>query len=70
MATLSREQRKLLENTVVAARGAAERGAAKALTALGVGDRRPPESLSRRGKDSSQINCEPMATNSETRHQE
>lgn len=46
MATLSREQRKLLESTVVAARGVAERGAGKALTALGVGDRRPPESLS------------------------
>lgn len=46
MATLSREQRKLLETTVVAARGVAERGAAKALTAHGVGDRRPPESLS------------------------
>jgi len=43
MATLSREQRKLLESAVVAARGVAERGAAKALTALGVGDRRPPE---------------------------
>jgi hypothetical protein len=46
MATLSREQRKLLENTVVAARGVAERGAEKALTALGVADRRPPASLS------------------------
>jgi len=46
MATLSREQRKLLENTVVAARDAAERGAAKILTSLGAGNREAPEKLS------------------------
>lgn len=46
MATLSREQRKLLENTVVVARDAAERGAKKILTSLGAGTRDAPESLS------------------------
>src|ERR1700687_1428566 len=46
MATLTREQRKLLENTVVAARSAAERGAEKILTSLGAGSRDAPESLS------------------------
>jgi hypothetical protein len=50
MATLSREQRKLLENTVVAARSAAERGAEKILTSLGAGSRDAPESLSPKEK--------------------
>ena len=39
MASLSREHRKLLENTVVSARKAAVAGAAKALNALRVGDK-------------------------------
>jgi hypothetical protein len=46
MATLTREQRKLLENTVVAARDAAERGADKILTSLRAGNRDAPEKLS------------------------
>ena len=46
MATLTREQRKLLENTVVAARNAAERGADKILTSLGAGNRDAPAKLS------------------------
>src|ERR1700730_7296402 len=46
MATLTREQRKLLENTVVAARDAAERGADKILTSLHAGNRDAPEKLS------------------------
>lgn len=50
MATLSREQRKLLENTVVAARNAAERGAEKMLTSLGAGSRDAPDSLSPKEK--------------------
>jgi hypothetical protein len=44
MASISREHRKLLETAVVAARHTAERGAEKALTSLGVGDRRSPDS--------------------------
>src|SRR5882672_2019124 len=50
MATLSREQRKLLENVVVVARDAAERGAEKILTSLGAGSREAPESLSPKEK--------------------
>jgi hypothetical protein len=46
MATLTREQRKLLENTVVAARDTAERGADKILTSLRAGKRDAPEKLS------------------------
>lgn len=46
MATLTHEQRKLLENTVVAARDAAERGAEKILTSLGAGNRDAPGKLS------------------------
>jgi hypothetical protein len=46
MATLTREQRTLLENTVIAARDAADRGAQKILTSLGAGGRDAPESLS------------------------
>ena len=42
MASLSREHRKLLENTVANARKAAVAGAAKALTALRVGDKEAP----------------------------
>ncbi|MFM2057799.1 MAG: hypothetical protein RLY71_2184 [Pseudomonadota bacterium] len=43
--TLSREHRKLLENTVARAREAAEAGAAKALQALGVGTAKAPAHL-------------------------
>lgn len=50
MATLSSEQRRFLENTVAAARDAAERGAAKALTSLGVAGREAPGSLGTREK--------------------
>jgi hypothetical protein len=46
MSTLTREQRTLLENTVVAARDAAERGAQKILTSLGAGTRDTPDKLS------------------------
>src|ERR1700693_4278093 len=46
MATLTREQRKLLENTMVAARDAAERGADKILTSFRAGNRDAPERLS------------------------
>ena len=45
MPSLSRDNRKLLENTVVAARAIAERGAEKSLISLGIGQREPPDSL-------------------------
>lgn len=43
--TLTRELRKQLEHTISAARAAAETGAAKALTQLGVGDAKSPSGL-------------------------
>lgn len=43
--TLTRELRKQLEHTISAARTAAETGAAKALTQLGVGDAKAPSGL-------------------------
>ena len=46
MPSLSRDNRKLLENTVVAARSIAERGAEKSLISLGVGQREAPGTLS------------------------
>ena len=45
MPSLSRDNRKLLENNVVAARPIAEKGAEKALISLGIGQREAPDSL-------------------------
>ena len=48
MASLSKELRKLLENTVVSARRSAVEGARKALTALRVGDKESPADASQK----------------------
>lgn len=50
MATLSKEFRRLLENTVLEAREEAERGAAAALESFGVGDAKVPGHLDDAGK--------------------
>ncbi|MCX6892690.1 MAG: hypothetical protein NTX51_14405, partial [Verrucomicrobia bacterium] len=51
MSTLSKEFRRLLENTVLKAREEAERGAAAALESYGVGEARKPTHLDKAGED-------------------
>jgi hypothetical protein len=51
MPSLSRDNRKLLENTVVAARSIAEKGAEKALISLAVSQREAPDSLTQHERD-------------------
>ena len=51
MSTLSKEFRRQLESTVLKAREEAERGAAAALEAYGVGEARKPTHLDKAGED-------------------